>query len=34
VATLVERRDPMLKKIMEILTLNWLWDRHEDRKDN
>jgi hypothetical protein len=25
---------PMLKKIMEILTLKWLWDRHEKRKDN
>lgn len=22
----------MLKKIMEILTLKWLWDRHENKR--
>lgn len=23
---------PMLKKIMEFLTLKWLWDRHEGKR--
>ena len=33
ITLVVKRREVlyMLKKIMEFLTLKWLWDRHENK---